>query len=189
MGYCFGKLYAGGSDAGRKQTLLIGAFLILLFIILRATNVYGDPLKWSKQPTGIRTFLSFINTQKYQPSLLYICMTLGPALLILGSIQTVRTRLGRAITVYGRVPFLYYILHFYILHLIAAFMFIYRGHSLEEGVNGIERFPFRFIVPGEGYSLFIVYLIWLAVVVLLYPICRWFSRYKQHHRNWWLSYL
>ena len=93
------------------------------------------------------------------------------------------------VTVYGRVPLFYYILHFYILHFISAILYLLRGHSFNEGMEGIKGFPFKFVMPGEGYSLGVVYVVWLAVVIALYPVCKWFADYKLHHKKWWLSYL
>ncbi len=139
------------------------------------------------QKTSLLTFFSFISTNKYQPSLLFMCMTIGPALLFLAWSGNARNRLSKIITVYGRVPFLYYILHFYILHTLCMILFLARGHSFALGVN--NNFLFKFIIPGEGYNLWVIYIIWILVVIALYPICRWFSNYKLKHKKWWLSYL
>jgi hypothetical protein len=99
-------------------------------------------------------------------------------------------RVAKIISVYGRVPFFYYILHFYLLHIIAAIVFLSRGHSVAAGIQGVPNFPFKFVVPGEGVSLAIVYVIWILVVAALYPLCKWYDRYKMNHKEkWWLSYL
>jgi hypothetical protein len=90
--------------------------------------------------------------------------------------------------VYGRVPFFYYVLHFYLIHTLLMLSSLTR-HSFAEGASGTPGIPFKFAFPGEGYSLAVTYLIWLGVVAALYPACRWFSRYKQTHKQWWLSYL
>lgn len=190
LGYCFGSIYRQTDVVKRNKTIAaMGIGLIFLFILLRYTNAYGDPFPWAKQKSALYTALSFINVQKYPPSLLYLCMTIGPALLFLGIIDSVQNRLIKIITVYGRVPFFYYILHFYMLHCITAGLFLARGHSWAEGAKGIAGFPFKFIIPGEGVSLAATYFIWLAVVIFLYPLCKWFGNYKQRHRQWWLSYL
>jgi hypothetical protein len=162
--------------------------LLLLFAIVRYTNLYGDPDPWSVQRSGLYTFLSFINVHKYPPSLLYMCITIAPALLFLAVSENIHSRLASIITVYGRVPFLYYILHFFILHLLTMLAFLSRGHSFAEGMAG-SGIPLKFVVPGEGFSLGVVYLIWISVVIALYPVCKWFSNYKKNHRDWWLSYL
>ncbi len=189
LGYCFGKLFVKFEDNKRQRMLILsGSALLLFFIVLRYTNTYGDPLNWSPQKNGLYTFLSFINLQKYPPSLLFMCITVGLAMLILAFVQNVNNRLTRFITVYGRVPFFYYVLHFFLLHLVATIFFFARGHSLNEGIHHGQETP-NFVRPGEGLSLAIVYIIWLCVVLALYPLCKRFNEYKRHHKEWWLSYL
>jgi uncharacterized membrane protein len=191
LGYCCGKIFTTIEPVRRSKILLwMGIGLLLFFVALRATNIYGDPGHWSQQKNGLQTFFAFMNVQKYPPSLLYMSATIGGALIFLALAKNTRSRLAKIISVYGRVPFFYYILHFYLLHIIAVICFLSRGHSLAEGVNGFPGFPFRFTVPGEGYPLAIVYAIWIAVVVALYPLCKWYDRYKTNHKDkWWLSYL
>lgn len=189
LGYCFGKFYEGHITKTKNIIVYIGVGAMLLFMMLRWSNVYGDPLPWSPQKNALLGFFSFINTQKYPPSLLFICMTLGPALIFLGLAGNIRNRIQEIITVYGRVPFFYYILHFYLLHGISMILFLVRGHSWKEGVEGVPGFPFKFIIPGEGYSLGIVFFVWIAVVIALYPACKWFSEYKRTNKKWWLSYI
>jgi uncharacterized membrane protein len=189
LGYAFGKLYAMDDTLYRKKFLVrAGAGLLLFFIVLRFLNVYGDPAPWSVQPSPVYTFFSFINVTKYPPSLLYTCVTLGPALLFLAFSETARSRISKILVVYGRVPFLYYIVHLYLLHFISAIFFLSRGHTFAEALvpNGA---PFLFFKAGEGYGLLMVYLVWIALVIVLYPMCKWFSDYKKSHRQWWLSYL
>ena len=119
-----------------------------------------------------------------------MCATIGGALLFLSAVRSTNNRISKIIIVYGRVPFFYYILHFYLLNLLHIFAYLSRGHSFAEGTKGLPNFPFMFTVPGEGYSLGIVYLIWLAVVIALYPLCKWYDNYKTNHREKkWLSYL
>jgi uncharacterized membrane protein len=191
MGYCFGKLFISLEGKDRKKMLIgLGAGLIVFFAILRYFNGYGDPLVWKEQRNSLYTFLSFMNVQKYPPSLLYMCATIGPALLFLAFAGNFKNGLTRFITVYGRVPFFYYILHFFLIHLICMILFLARGHAFSEGIHhNSNGFLPNFIVPGEGYSLLIVYALWLFVVLSLYPLCKWFSNYKLKHKNWWLSYL
>jgi uncharacterized membrane protein len=189
LGYCFGRFYTHTDGAKRtKRLLLMGTALLLLFVALRYTNAYGDSQHWSVQKNALYTFLSFINVVKYPPSLLYMCVTLGPALIFLALFQEARGRMARVISVYGSVPFFYYILHFYLLHAISLLFFFGRGHSLAEGVHP-KGSPFLFSVPGEGIGLPLLYVVWLGAVAALYPLCLSFSRYKKQHKQWWLSYL
>jgi uncharacterized membrane protein len=191
LGYCAGKLYAPDfSVERRKRTLLFGgAGLILFFVLLRAVNVYGDPDPWAAHAGLTRTLMAFFDVQKYPPSLLYMCITIGPALLFLAVAEPVNNGLTRAISVFGRVPFFYYVLHFYLLHLLLMGFFLAKGHSLGEETPGAEGLPFLFLIPGEGVSLTAVYGIWIGLVLALYPLCRWFNGYKQRHTQWWLSYV
>ena len=192
LGYCFGKIIGNTDKWQRKKVLIgLGIGIILFFITLRALNVYGDPDHWSSQKNSLFSMLSFINTHKYPPSLLYMCMTIGPAMLFLALFSRAGNRLSKIISVYGRVPFFYYILHFYLLHFLCMILFLTRGHSFVEGINDHQKgFYPNFIIPGEGYSLCIVYLFWIAVVITLYPVCKWYDKYKSNHReNKWLSYL
>jgi uncharacterized membrane protein len=189
LGYCFGKYYLADPINRHRRAILLGAGLVAAFIILRYFRIYGDPLPWAEQKNLLFTFFSFINTQKYPPSLLYLCMTIGPCLIILGLIGEARNKFTEAITVYGRVPLFYYVLHFYLIHLVSSFFYFSRGHSFEEGMQGLPGLPFKFVSPSEGYGLGVVYLVWISVVLLLYPICKWFANFKMRHTHWWLSYL
>ena len=189
LGYCFGKLFSN-TEAERRSKLLLwmGVGAILLFVLLRSINVYGDPLHWSNQKTGLQTFFSFMNVQKYPASLLFMCATIGGALIFLSFVKSTSGRFAKIILVYGRVPLFYYIVHFYVLHLLTAVFFLARGHSVEEGMN--VPVPFKFVMPGEGYNLGVVYLVWMSVVIALYPLCKWYDNYKTTHREKkWLSYL
>jgi uncharacterized membrane protein len=190
LGYCFGKLYLQYEGDKRKKALLwLGFGVIAFFVVLRYTNKYGDPDPWSTQKSSVFTFLSFMNVHKYPPSLLYMCATVGIGILFLAFAGNVKNRVTKFITVYGRVPFFYYVLHFLLIHLISSICYLARGHTFAEGLKP-TGLPTLFVAPGEGYSLFTVYIIWICVVLSLYPVCKWFSDYKQRHREkWWLSYL
>jgi len=192
LGYCFGKFFVQYEEVQRKKILLwLGLGVIAFFIVLRYVNKYGDPDPWPTQRNAGVTFLSFMNVHKYPPSLLYMCATVGIGILFLAIVGHKKNWLTRFITVYGRVPFLYYVLHFFLIHFISAICFLARGHSYAEGLKmHPEVMPAKFIAAGEGYSLFAVYIIWICIVVSLYPICKWFSEHKQNNKGkWWLSYL
>lgn len=191
LGYCCGKLFTSTEPQRRSKILLwMGMGSLFLFIVLRVIDKYGDPGHWVQQKNRLYSFLDFMDVQKYPPSLLYMCATIGGALLFLALVKNTNSRLAKIISVYGRVPFFYYILHFYLLNILHVIVYLAKGHSFSEGMKGLPGFPFKFTVPGEGYSLWIVYGIWIAVVIALYPVCKWYDRYKTNHKEkWWLSYL
>ncbi len=191
LGYCFGKLFRNevSSVARRKILIGLGSGLILLFILLRFINAYGDPSPWSPQSRGgVYSFLSFLNVNKYPPSLMFTCMTLGPAMLLLALLENVRvSRMGNFLRTYGRVPFFYYVLHFYLIHIFCVIAFYATGNTSAQIHDPNSPFLFR---PADwGFGLPVVYLVWLATVLLLYPLCRWFERLKARRKDWWLSYL
>jgi len=189
LGYAFGTIYKHNRDAAqrRKTILTVGFAVTLFFIVLRFIDVYGDPSHWSTQKNGLYTFLSFINTSKYPPSLCYTTMTLGPALIFLSLTETVRNRFTNILGIYGRVPFFFYVLHFYLIHTIGVIVFFATGHTSKEIVD--VNTPFLFRPQHFGFDLPIVYAIWLFVIITLYRPCKWFDNYRKTHRQWWLSYL
>jgi uncharacterized membrane protein len=191
LGYCFGKIYSPSVSQSRRKKFLIraGSGLILFFVVLRAANSYGNPFQWEVQSDWLFTLLSFLNVHKYPPSLLYMCITIGPALLFLSLFEKNDNKLTHAVSVYGRVPFFYYVLHFYMLHILCMILFLVRGYSLTEATPDVFGIPFRFLIAGQGYSLGIVYVIWISIVISLYPLCKWFSELKRRKNYWWLSYL
>lgn len=189
-GYTLGRLFTL-PDARRRRWLIgIGGTLILLFLILRGANVYGDPKPWMVQPSPTFTALSFVNCTKYPPSLLYLLMTLGPALVFLAVPATWWGAAGRVLVTFGRSAMLYYLLHIPLVHGLAmAFALLRDGHSLflvgNDWLIEPEHYP-----SDWGYSLWVVYAVWAGVLAALFPICRWFGRLKQRRKNWWwLSYL
>jgi len=190
LGYCCGRLFTAYEFAQRKKILVgTGACLILLFIIIRAINVYGDPGHWQSQKTFIRTFYSFMNVQKYPPSLLFLCATMGPVLILLGILKNAGNRFQQIIAVFGRVPLFYFAVHIMILHAAQVIIYLTR-HSLSEGMKGVPAALLKFSAPGEGYSLLAVYGIWFCIVLIMFPLCKKYDQYKLNNRNkWWLSYL
>ena len=189
MGYSIGHWFVPAIDAAkRKRRLLItGTSFIALFFILRFTNLYGDPEDFKPGNNFTTTIYSLLDTNKYPPSLQFLSMTLGPACILLALLEGVRGRVVEFFTVYGKVPFFYYILHFYLLHIIGVVVFFATGHTTSQIVD--PNLPFYFRPLNFGYGLKIVYIIWLSVVLLLYYPCRWFAKYKMSHKQWWLRYL
>jgi uncharacterized membrane protein len=189
-GYAFGQLYT--MDASRRRRLLLGlgAATTALFVLLRASNVYGDPSKWAVQSSSGFTVLSFLNVTKYPPSLLYLCMTLGPAILFLALAERERRSwLGDSLVTFGRVPLLFYLLQWYVAHLMALGMFTLMGQPT--GV--LFGSPIRVIpaaeLAGIGFSLPVVYAFWVIGVLLIYPLCARFAAVKKRRSDWWLGYL
>jgi uncharacterized membrane protein len=192
LGYCFGKLLLSAKtiEERRRKLNILGVCLILFFTVLRFSNLYGDPVPWTPQKNFLYTFFSFINVFKYPPSLLYMCITIGPALLVLSLFEKIRNRFTDTIKIYGRVAFFYYILHLYLIHTLSMIAFFIRGHNMNDAYDPKSHFPFYFEIPGEGYNLPVVYAVWILVILALYPLCKKYDRYKTEHREkWWLSYL
>lgn len=192
IGYFFGSLFTRGFDPGKRRTILLslGLTTTALFMILRYINIYGDFSHWAVQSSAAFTILSFLNVTKYPPSLLYVLMTLGPALIFLAVSEKPLNALGRKITVFGRVPMFYYLLHIFLIHLSALIAAVLTGYKWSDMVltTMINRSP---ALKGYGFNLLTVYIIWVALIFILYPICKWFDKYKTTHRSGqrWLSYV
>jgi len=187
VGYGVGAWYRKGYEAERRQRnlLMVGFLTVFVFVALRLINVYGDPVPRKEYDDLFKNLLTFFNVNKYPPSLQYISMTLGPAMLFLAVTENVSNWFTRITSVYGAVPFFYYVLHFYLLHTLLIIVFFATGHSTKE----IVQIPFMFRPAAFGFSLPVVYVIWLSVVASLYLPCRWFKQYKETHRQWWLRYV
>ncbi len=190
-GYGFGPMLKLPREKRRVETLALGIVLTLTFFGLRATNMYGDPEQWSSHPEFVRTLLSFLALQKYPPSLLFLLMTLGPALIVLAAADRPLGKFGHFLVIYGRVPLFYYILHLFVIHALTIGI-VYL--QCQETPDWLFSFP-----PGHagldsagnncGVDLPVLYGIWLGVVIALYPLCRWFAGVKRRRRDAWLSYL
>jgi len=191
-GYCLGSLYAPEFNTAlrKKYLVTLGLSAIGLFILLRFSNLYGDASPWTSQKTSFFTFLSFLNTTKYPPSLLYLLMTIGPALLFLAYTEQTKSALANKISVFGRVPMFYYIVHIYLLHILAIFAVIISGRSASDMVLQ-TWLGFDDHLKGYGFSLGVVYIIWFFVIIALYPVCKWYDGYKRKHlaEKKWLSYI
>ena len=188
-GFGLGQIYNWSSERRRIFLISAGAAAIAAFCALRAINSYGDPAPWVKQKSAIFTVLSFLNTTKYPPSLLFLLMTLGPAMLFLFAVDRNIPNLLRPALVFGKVPMFYYLLHVPLIHLIAIIIcFAQNGaiHWMFESTN-LGQFPVT-PPPGWGLTLPSIYCLWIIVVLTLYPICRRFATLKQRNRALWLSY-
>lgn len=187
-GYAFGTLYELEPQRRRSWLLRNGAALTLSFIVLRAINLYGDPERWSAQSSPVMTILSFLDTTKYPPSLLFLLMTLGPALIFLGLVDGVGQRgLARPFITFGRVPMFFYLLQWPVAHGSALIASMVAGkpyaHLLGSPLGGSPP------APDAGFDLATVYLFWALGTLLLYPLCRWYANLKAERRYEWLSYL
>jgi uncharacterized membrane protein len=184
-GYAIGPLFKQSAATRRRWLIGLGALTTLGFVVLRATNLYGDPEPWRPQQDALATMLSFVNCEKYPPSLLYLMMTLGPALLALAAAEGLRGRLAGWIVTFGRVPFFYYVAHIFLLHALAigfALLTVGQASWLFGQAPGDKPAEFGLALPG-------VYLMTVVVLVLLWPLCRWFAARKEHRPEWWWSYL
>lgn len=191
LGYYFGKFYNKEVLAeNRKRWFnMIGLLSLLVFVILTITNIYGDPTPFKDLGSLTSNIIDFFNPAKYPPSLQYLLMTLGMAFLFLANSESLRGKIVNFFSMFGRVPFFYYILHIYLIHVLAIVYahlsgFDWRLLILHNWIG------FETKLIGYGYNLLIVYIIWIAVILTLYPFCEMFDRYKQNNKNkWWLSYL
>ena len=191
LGFCAGKIYRLPSDDRRRVLFALGCGLTMAFIALRLWNGYGDPRPWAGQPKPGFTLLSFLNTTKYPPSLDFLLMTLGPALILLGLWDRAKPREWNPFLVFGRTPLLYFVLHLAVLHFLSVALILFRyGVTpflwLAPPTMGTPREVFP---PDYGWSLTTTYLSTIAVVIVMYPICLWFSRLRQKSKSAWLSYL
>jgi uncharacterized membrane protein len=197
-GYAFGAIYQKESALRRRILLAMGGSATVLFTVLRAINAYGDPAKWSHQKSTLFTLLSFLNTTKYPPSLLFLLMTLGPAMIALALFETKAKTSGpqsilagmrTAFVTFGRVPLFFYLLQWYTAHLIAVVAGLLAGQSVAyQFQSPIDKFAGP-PPTGVGFPLWVVYVCWAIGVLLLYPLCKWFAGVKARRRDWWLSYL
>ncbi len=178
LGYAFGGWLALPAPDRRRRSLFTGLAVTALFVALRALNIYGDPERWHAQSRPLFTVLSFLNCEKYPPSLLYLAMTLGPALIALGLLGGRVPRWTAPIVTFGRVPFFYYVLHLYLIHGAAVLIGLARGARDSAHTWG-----------GPGFGLPGVSLAWITAVLLLYPACAWFAGVKARRRDAWLSYV
>jgi uncharacterized membrane protein len=154
----------------------MGVAITLGFVVLRASDLYGDPASWTVEENWLATVLSFVNCEKYPPSLLFLMMTLGPALLLLAAFEQARGRVVQVLAMFGQVPFFFYVVHIYLIHALAI-------------VTGLAVTGVFVVTPRLGLSLPEIYLVWLLVLALLYPICRWFAGLRARGTAWWWSYL
>lgn len=190
LGYALGRVYDWTTDARRAFFLRAGLAALAAFVVLRALNGYGDPAPWRAFPSTLATVLSFVNTTKYPPSLAFLLMTLGPALLLLRAFDGGVPRLLRSTLTFGRVPLFYYVGHFALIHALAAVVCVARYGTAwwMTASPDVSHYPFT-PPPGWGYALPVVYMTWVLVVTAMFPLCRAFGALKQRRSHAWLGYL
>lgn len=187
LGFAMGKLFLLPGAQKKNIFLKIGLGSTALFILLRAINIYGDSFQWTSQKNTLYTFLSFLNVTKYPPSLQFCLLMLGFMFLILSAVEGVKNRFTEIATVYGKVPLFYFILHWYIIHPIMFLIVFLQGYKISDLVFGFNLGRPK---GSSGLNLWFIYLIWILVVIMLYPACKWYGKYKVNHREKkWLRYL
>jgi uncharacterized membrane protein len=188
LGYGLGPLFVSPQRDRSLVKLALG--MLAVFFVLRWLNQYGDPRPWVAQPTTVQTLMAFFDVQKYPPSLLYVCATLAPMLLLVPVFERLRGVPSTILRTFGSVPLMAYVGHLYVLHLVAIALYAATGRNLDGMFNTIHDI---FIAPqvfaGTSFPLAAVYSAWLGVLAILYPLCRWWSGVKRRRREWWLSYL
>jgi uncharacterized membrane protein len=195
VGYAFGSVLLGERARRLRFEVRAGAAMLAAFVLLRWSNLYGDPGGWAAQANWWRTLMSFFNVQKYPPSLLFLLATLGAAALVMAAIEfaegrSVLRRTRGVLSVYGRVPFFYFLLHIALIHLLAL---VISGAGGGDWRWWLAEFPNGGVLtghpPGYGYGLAVVWCVWILVVGLCYPACKWYAGVKMRSRNPLLSYL
>jgi len=194
-GYAFGAALTLEPQRRNRICLRVGLGATALFLVLRGLNLYGDPVPWSaggQRPDGapgMPAVLFFLNTTKYPASLNFLLMTLGPTIALIPLLERARGALARWVTVYGRVPFFYYVLHIPLIHALALVVSKIRLGAVSPWL--FANHPMGSPGPPEGYvwSLGLLYAMWAVTIVLLYFPCRWFAGLKARRNEWWLRYL
>jgi uncharacterized membrane protein len=185
LGYGAAGLFELPTKKREERLLRIGVSLVIAFIVIRALNVYGDPHPWTFDPNSIAaSVMSFLGATKYPPSLLFVLMTLGPAAIVGAFAERFRGRISDALVTLGRAPLAFYIAHLYLIHAAAVALGVAQGFAAGQFLT-----HYRFFPKGFGVGLLGVYLIWIAVVLVLYPFCRWVAAVKARRQDWWLSYV
>jgi uncharacterized membrane protein len=184
LGYGASLLFEREPAARNRALLLWGLGITALFVVLRFIDGYGEPNHWEAQARGAATFVDFLNTTKYPPSLLFLAMTLGPAAIFCAYADRMRGFFKDMFVMFGRVPFAFYVAHFYLLHLLSLVLGAMQGVEVAK----LMTFP-PFYPGGYGLPLLGVYGVWALVIALLYPFCKWVAAVKARSRAWWLSYV
>jgi uncharacterized membrane protein len=186
IGFAAGKLFELPAAQRKSIFLKIGLVSLTLFIIIRGINIYGDSIPWATQKNSLYTFLSFMNVTKYPPSLVFCLVTLGIMFIILSLVEGMKNKFTEITTVYGNVPLYYFLVHWYVLHPIMFLIVFLQGYKSADLLFGFNLGRPKGI---SGVNLWLTYIIWIGVVIMLYPLCKWYGKYKATHTHWWLKYI
>lgn len=193
LGFCFGRLYDQGYSVERRKkiTLWMGIVSLVIFILLRAINSYGDPHPWSHQQELSKTILSFFNIEKYPPSLIFLCFTLGCSLVALSILEGRSLGRWKPITLFGKVSLFYYVIHVFVIHVLTLIAVVWAGYPWQTMIFIGSHNEISPLLKGKfGFSLGEIYLIWIAIVLLLYPLCVYWNSFKIRNKlKWWVSYV
>jgi uncharacterized membrane protein len=188
LGYGLGPIFL--SPHRDRSLVRLALVMLAVFLLLRGLNLYGDPRPWAPQATVGATLMDFFNVRKYPPSLLYICITLAPMLLLVPMFDRLRGPVTGVLRTFGAVPLMAYVAHLYVMHLLAIAAHAAAGQNVDGMFNTIHDFIVnRSVFAGTGFPLPVVYGAWIAVLAIIYPLCRWWGEVKRRRRDWWLSYL
>lgn len=186
VGYGLGFIFRQEPEERRRNVLALALSLLAAFVVLRAINGYGNGFPWAVQSDPIMTLLSFINVTKYPPSLMYALLTLGVSMLLFLVLDKLAAPLQRFLLAFGRTAMFTYIVHLYVVHALALIVGAIGGIPSSYYMDFLARFAGG---PSQGFSLPVVYAVWLTTLLLLYPISAWFAGVKRRRRDWWLSYI
>jgi len=185
VGFGISRIFELAKDRRDSLLLWAGVATTAGFVLIRAIDHYGDPNPWRVHPGALTaTIISFLNTTKYPPSLLYLMMTLGPSAVLCSQADRITGGVKNILVMYGRVPFAFYVAHFYLIHLLSVLLGVLQGFHFRQMMTIFLYYP-----TGYGLGLPGVYAVWALVVVLLYPFCNYVARLKARRRDWWLSYV
>ncbi|GHN00264.1 ribonuclease HI [Cytophagales bacterium WSM2-2] len=194
LGYCFGQIFSSdlSIEKRRKILVLLGTTCLLTFTVLRFTNWYGDPSDWKVQPELVRSIMSFFNVTKYPPSLSFLMVTLGVSLLLLAALEGKSLKRWSPVTLFGKVAIFYYVMHLFVIHFFALVVVVWSGYSWKTMImtgSPTGGSP-DLIKQNFGFGLGGVYLIWVIVILTLYPLCVWWNKVKiRNKEKWWVSYV
>jgi uncharacterized membrane protein len=188
LGYGLGPIFVSANRDRSLVRLALG--MLAVFLLLRGVNLYGDPRPWAPQAAMSDTLMDFFDVQKYPPSLLYVCVTLAPMLLLVPVFDRLRGPATAVLRTFGAVPLMAYVAHLYVMHALAIVVHAAAGQSLDGMFNTIHDFVVSpGVFAGTGFPLAVTYVAWVVVLAAIYPLCRWWGGVKQRRRDWWLSYL